>query len=66
MEETEPPHKESEALPKSRDIDRALVAYSRDAILEVNPKGTIVFWNKGAEQIFGYSSSEILGSQKPS
>ena len=61
MEETEPPYKESEALPKSRDIQRALVAYSRDAILGVNHKGTIVFWNKGAERIFGYSSPEILG-----
>jgi PAS domain S-box-containing protein len=61
MEETEPPHKESEALPKSRDIHGALVAYSRDAVLGVDRKGTIVFWNKGAEQIFGYSSSEILG-----
>jgi PAS domain S-box-containing protein len=37
------------------------MAHSRDAILGVDHKGTIVFWNKGAEQIFGYSSPEILG-----
>ena len=61
MEETQPPHKESETLPRSSEIQEALVAYSRDAILGVNGKGTIVFWNKGAEQIFGYSSSEIMG-----
>jgi PAS domain S-box-containing protein len=61
MEEIEPPHKELEALPKSGEIYKALVAYSRDAILGVNRKGTIIFWNKGAEQIFGYSSKEILG-----
>ena len=61
MEEIEPPHKELEALPKSGGIYRALVAYSRDAILGVDRKGTIIFWNKGAEQIFGYSSEEILG-----
>jgi PAS domain S-box-containing protein len=61
MEETEPPHKESEAPPRSREIHRALMAYPRDAILGVDHKGTIVFWNKGAEQIFGYSSPEILG-----
>jgi PAS domain S-box-containing protein len=61
MEEIEPPHKELEALPRSGEIYRALVAYSRDAILGVNRKGTIIFWNKGAEQIFGYSSEEILG-----
>ena len=61
MEEIEPPHKELEALPRSGEIYRALVAYSRDAILGVNRKGTIIFWNKGAEQIFGYSTEEILG-----
>lgn len=61
MEEIEPPHKELEALPKSGEIYRALLAYSQDAILGVNRKGTIIFWNKGAEQIFGYSTGEILG-----
>jgi PAS domain S-box-containing protein len=61
MEETEPPHKESEGLPKSSEIQRALMAYSHDAILGVNRKGAIVFWNIGAEQVFGYSSPEILG-----
>jgi len=61
MEEIEPPHKELAALPKSGDIYNALLAYSRDAILGVNRKGTIIFWNKGAEQIFSYSTDEILG-----
>jgi len=61
MEEIEPPHKELEALPKSGEIYRALLASSRDAILGVNRKGTIIFWNKGAEQIFSYSTDEILG-----
>jgi PAS domain S-box-containing protein len=61
MQEIEPPHKELEALPKTGQIYRALVASSRDAILGVNRKGTIIFWNKGAEQTFGYSTEEILG-----
>lgn len=61
MEETEPPHEEPEALPESRDIQRALMARSRDAILGVNRKGTIIFWDKGAEQVFGYSSADIVG-----
>jgi len=61
MEATEPPYKESEGLPKSREIRRALTAHSRDAIMGLNHKGTIVFWNKGAEQVFGYSSSDIVG-----
>lgn len=61
MEATEPPYKESEALPKSREIRRALTAHSGDAIMGLNYKGTVVFWNKGAEQVFGYSSSDIVG-----
>jgi len=61
MKETEPPHKELEVLPRTGEIYRALVASSWDAILGVNRKGTIIFWNKGAEQTFGYSTDEILG-----
>jgi PAS domain S-box-containing protein len=61
MKEIKPPHKELEALPSSGEIYRALVASSGDAILGMNHKGTIIFWNKGAEQIFGYSTEEILG-----
>jgi PAS domain S-box-containing protein len=61
MKKIEPPHKELETPPKSDEIYNALLASSRDAILGVNRKGAIVFWNKGAEQIFGYSTEEILG-----
>jgi PAS domain S-box-containing protein len=61
MQETEPPLRDSETLPRSREIYKALVAYSRDAILGVNRKGTITFWNNGAERLFGYSAEEILG-----
>jgi PAS domain S-box-containing protein len=61
MEETEPPYKEPEALPESSDIQSAPMARSRDAILGVNRKGTVIFWDKGAEQVFGYSSLDIVG-----
>lgn len=37
------------------------MARSRDAILGVNRKGTIIFWDKGAEQVFGYSGTDIVG-----
>jgi len=61
MKETEPPDKKLETLPRSKEIYTALLASSRDAILGLNRKGTIIFWNKGAEQIFGYSTGQILG-----
>jgi len=39
---------------------KALVMASQDAIVEMDEKGRIILWNKGAEQIFGYSAEEIL------
>lgn len=32
-----------------------------DAILVSDNKGVISFWNKGAEQVFGYSAAEAVG-----
>ncbi len=34
---------------------------STDAILMMNKKGSITFWNQAAEQIMGYRKEEIIG-----
>ena len=61
MKEVKPPDKNSETLPQSKELYNALLASSWDAMLGMNREGSIIFWNKGAEQIFGYSTDEILG-----
>src|SRR5262249_43447571 len=40
---------------------RALIQASDDAIIGKTLDGTIVSWNKGAENIYGYKAEEILG-----
>ena len=38
-----------------------IVESSDDAISSVTPDGIISSWNKGAERIYGYSASEVVG-----
>ncbi len=37
-----------------------IVEYSKDAIITKSLDGIITSWNKGAEQIYGYSAGEVL------
>lgn len=46
------------------DIDqfcRMLVHETADAIVYADAEGSIGFWNKGAERIFGFSPAEAIG-----
>lgn len=38
---------------------RATAQSAGDAIISINQKGEIIFWNHAAEQIFGYTSEEM-------
>ncbi|MBW4665071.1 MAG: response regulator [Chroococcus sp. CMT-3BRIN-NPC107] len=40
----------------------ALLDIATDAILVQDLQGKILFWNKGAEHLYGYSATEVVGS----
>ena len=39
----------------------ALIDLSPDAIIVRNPDGTITFWSKGAEKLYGWTKKEAIG-----
>ncbi len=55
-------HKRVEyALAQSEARNRAMTESAHDAFLTSDSAGVLVGWNRGAEAIFGYAESEILG-----
>lgn len=50
-----------EALQESEERLRSIVQSTGDAIILMDTRGNVAFWNSGAEKIFGYSSEEIFG-----
>ena len=48
-------------LANSEEKYRAVAESAHDAIVTVNVRGEIVYWNRAAETIFGYSETLILG-----
>src|SRR6185503_8842131 len=50
------------ASPTYADRFEAIVAIAADAIISVDEQQRITLFNKGAEEIFGYTAQEILGT----
>lgn len=51
----------SEALQESESRFRSVAQSAHEAIISADQKGNILFWNRGAETIFGYEPDEVLG-----
>ncbi len=39
----------------------AVTKFAVEAIISVDAKGDVIFWNRGAESMFGYRAEEIIG-----
>ncbi len=48
-------------LQENEEHFRSVVNYASEAVITMNSRGTIIFWNKAAEDIFGYSAKEAIG-----
>jgi PAS domain S-box-containing protein len=51
-------HHKAEVIQK---LLSSIVETSRDAIISKTPDGTILTWNRAAEQIYGYAQEEMIG-----
>jgi PAS domain S-box-containing protein len=47
--------------PSTETFSAALVQESPDALIALSTAGKVLFWNRGAFMVFGYSTSEALG-----
>lgn len=53
--------KAEQALVHSELRFRNLTQTATDAIISINKKGSVTFWNAAAEKMFGYAAKEIIG-----
>ena len=50
-----------EALRESEEKFRSISSSAQDALIMMNSKGNITYWNEAAERIFGYTKEEVVG-----
>ncbi|MDG6221526.1 MAG: PAS domain S-box protein, partial [Candidatus Thermoplasmatota archaeon] len=53
----------TDSITSSPDFYKKAVDNTSDAMILLDDSGDVVFWNYGAERIFGYSEEEVLGSR---
>lgn len=53
--------KAEESLRQSEEINRLIMSSSLNAIVCMDARGNIIFWNPQSERIFGWEKEEVLG-----
>lgn len=43
------------------DLDKLVHDETLDALIATDRRGNIVYWNRGAENIFGFAADEVIG-----
>ncbi len=59
-------NKDNKSFPdwnSDRELGEVLIDSSPDALIAVATDGTILFWNAGAEAIYGYTKAEAIGNR---
>lgn len=52
---------QTEEIKRSEERIRNLINAAKDGIVSINKAGKVILFNKAAEQMFGYSASEMIG-----
>jgi len=50
---------------QTKDYLKSLIDYSADAIITSDTEGKITSWNKGAENIYGFTENDVIGKFLP-
>lgn len=50
-------------LRENEELLRAIAEAAQDAIVMIDGEGVILFWNRAAERVFGYSAAEATGQK---
>lgn len=54
-------HERTAELAEREDILRSITSVAHDAVIMLDRRGAVTFWNPAAEKIFGYAEADMLG-----